>query len=147
MEAQLEDAFEGQEAFSSSVSDEPLLPDTPLPQLDTLDAGALDALPAGLFGVDDDGTIRRVNANARQWPDVEETDSSAFVEAEFFSDVAPAANNDLFRGRFEDGIADGEMDERFFYTYVPREGPPSNLVVHLYRHPDQSMNWIIFRVV
>ncbi|PSQ76028.1 MAG: hypothetical protein BRD35_07400 [Bacteroidetes bacterium QH_7_62_13] len=147
MEAQLEDAFEGEEAFSSSVSDEPLLPDTPLPQLDTLDAGALDALPAGLFGVDDEGTIRRVNANARQWPDVEETDSSAFVEAEFFSDVAPAANNDLFRGRFEDGIADGEMDERFFYTYVPREGPPSNLVVHLYRHPDQSMNWIIFRVV
>lgn len=148
MEAQLEEAYENREALADPIPDDnPLLPETPVTQLDNLDDDALDALPAGIIGVDDDGIIHRVNANARQWPDVGENSPAAFVGNDFFADIAPATNNAHFRGRFEDGVAAGEMDERFFYTYVSREGPPTNLIVRLYRHPDHSVNWIVFRAL
>lgn len=148
MEAQLEEAYEDRETLAAPLPDnDPLLPDTPVTQLDDLDDDALDALPAGIIGVDDDGIIRQANANARRWPDVEVETSAALVGTDFFDDVAPAANNAHFRGRFEDGVAAGEMNERFFYTYVCRQGPSTNLVVRLYRHPDHSVNWIVFRVL
>ena len=149
MQAQLEETYEERAALAYPLPDEdaPLVPDTSLARLDDLDDEALDDLPAGLFGLDDEGTIRHANANAHRWPDVDVDEPAALVGSDFFADVAPAANSDLFRGRFEDGVAEGEMDERFFYTYVPQEGPPANLVVHLYRHPDHATNWIVFRVV
>jgi photoactive yellow protein len=148
MQAQLEETYEEREALATpSPEDAPLLPETPLSRLDDLDDEALDALPAGVFGINDEGTVRRTNANVHRWPDVDVDDSTALVGSDFFADVAPAANSDLFRGRFEDGVAEGETDERFFYTYVPEQGPPSNLVVHLYRHPDRVTNWVVFRVV
>lgn len=147
MEAQLDEAYEGRDASVDPVPEDPLLPDTAVSDLDDLDTDALDALPAGIIGVDDEGVIRRSNVNVRRWPDVEVNDPATLIGTHFFTDVAPAANSDLFRGRFEEGVAQGEMDERFFYTYVPQEGPPSNLIVRLYRSPDHVINWILFRIV
>lgn len=148
MEAQLEAAYEERAALADpSPDDGPLLPETPITQLDDLADDALDALPAGIFGVDDDGVIRHANANARRWPDVDVENAAVLVGSDFFADVAPATNSAHFRGRFEDGVAEGEMNERFFYTYVRRQGSPTNLVVRLYQHPDRSMNWIVFRIL
>jgi len=150
LEAQLEEVYDDQERSNQPTtppSDEPLLPLETGAQLHTLDDDDLDALPVGVFCVDDKGVIRRVNTNVQEWPGVEVEDPSLLVGESFFSEVAPAANNALFRGRFEAGVAEGRMDERFFYTYISEQAAPTNLDVQLYRTPDEAVNWIAFRIL
>ncbi len=150
LEAQLEKAYESfdeGDPRDSSPHDEPLLAEETIAQLEELDDEALDSLPAGIFCLDDQGTIRRTNENVLQWPDVEVDDAHALIEKNFFEDVAPATKNVLFWGRFQDGVDEDEMDEQFFYTYVDQQANPTNLAVHFHRKPDQSANWILFRIV
>jgi len=150
LEAQLNDLYEDREENAQRHSvppDEPLLPEDTLAQLDDLDDDALNGLPVGAFCVDARGTIQRTNANVRRWPDVEIDDPAALVGARFFDDVAPAANNSLFRGRLETGVEEGAIDEHFLYTYVSDRAAPTNLAVHLYSTPDASTYWILFRLL
>lgn len=150
LEAQLEEAYDEQRSLDRNAAlpeDDPPLSPEAVAELEDLSDEDLDALPVGVFGLDDRGVIRRVNANVHRWPDVEVDDPGLLVGKNFFADVAPPANNALFRGRFEDGVAEGAMDERFFYTYISEQAPPSNLDVQLHRKPDQSVNWIAFRVL
>lgn len=148
LENQLNDLYEERERDPQrrTSDDDPLLPEDTLAQIDTLDDDALDALPVGVFGVNDQGTVQRANEQALQWPDVEVNTPKALAGANFFEDVAPAANNALFRGRFEDGVEES-VDERFFYTYVSENAAPANLTVHLYSRPTESVNWIVFRLL
>jgi len=134
-------------APSPPLSDDvSLLPEDTLSRLADLDAEALNALPVGVFCVDDRGVVQRANDGALRWPDLTAEAPDALAGTPFFDDLAPAANTDLFRGRFEDGVEAGSMDETFFYTYVGTQSPPTNLTVHLYSSPDQSGHWIVFQV-
>jgi hypothetical protein len=67
-------------------------------------------------------------------------------QANFFEDVAPGTNNTLFRGRLDEGPDEEPLDEQFFYTYVGKQAPLTNMLVRLYRAPDQSTRWIVFRI-
>ena len=150
LEAQLNDLYEDREETVQRHSvppNEPLLPKDTLGQLDELDEDALNGLPVGAFCVDDQGTIQRANVNVLRWPDVEADDPAAVVGSRFFDDVAPAANNSLFRGRLETAVEDEAIDEYFLYTYVSDRSAPTNLAVHLYSTPDASTYWILFRVL
>ncbi len=150
LEAQLHEVYEKQVEAPREPSAppiEPLLSNEQLAELEDLNADALSSLSAGIFCVDDRGVIRRANENALQWPDADVNTPDALVGKHFFDDVAPAANNALFRGRFEDGVAGQAMDDQFFYTYVSEDFGPVNLTVHLHRKPDQPVNWILFRIV
>jgi photoactive yellow protein len=131
----------------SLPSDEPLLPADTLSRLGDLDNDALDDLPVGVFGLDEQGKIRRVNENVLRWPDVDVESPSALLNANFFEDVAPATNNALFRGRFQDGVEAGRLDEHFPYTYVGEEAPPTNLAIHLHSAPDEAVYWVVFRTL
>jgi len=150
LEAQLNDLYEDREETVQRHSvppNEPLLPKDTLGQLDELDEDALNGLPVGAFCVDDQGTIQRANVNVLRWPDVEADDPATVVGSRFFDDVAPAANNSLFRGRLETAVEDEAIDEYFLYTYVSDRSAPTNLAVHLYSTPDTSTYWILFRVL
>lgn len=135
-----------QEERHSVPSEEAMLTPETIEELEQLDDGELDALSAGLFCVDDRGTIRRANENALSWPDVSAESTDTLRGENFFTDVAPATNNALFRGRFEDGIEAGAMDDQFVYTYVGEHSSATNLAVHLHRKEDQAVNWIAFTV-
>jgi photoactive yellow protein len=151
MERQLEDVYKEREhpiSFPDAPpEDEPLLDEASLARLDNLDGAALDDLPAGIFGLDDEGHIVRANEQALTWPDVTAETPDALQHADFFNDIAPGTNNTLFRGRLDEGIDEDAMDEQFFYTYVGKNAPLTNLLVRLYRAPDQSTHWIVFRVL
>jgi photoactive yellow protein len=150
LEAQLEDLYQNREedARPQPVPDDaPVLADDTIAELEDLDQDALNALPAGVFCVDDQGNILRANDTALQWPDAVADAPEALAGANFFEDVAPASNNALFRGRFEDGVGAGQIDERFFYTYVSEHAPPTNLVVHLHSKPTEAAYWILFRLL
>lgn len=150
MDAQLNEVYEERKRTASDPSlsaDDPLLPEDSLARLDDLPPGELDALPAGVFRLTDRGIVQDANTKALRWPDAEGESSDALVGAHFFREVAPGTDNDLFRGRFENGIERGKMDEQFLYTYVSARATATNLAVHLHRTPDQSANWIVFRVL
>lgn len=150
MEAQLEDVYaerEQSDTSSSSPGDGlPLLDDEDLARLDDMDDAALNELSVGVFGVNDQGIIQRANDHALTWPDVTAQTADALLEASFFNDIAPAACNALFQGRFEEGVQEGALNDAFQYTYVGKQAPLTNLAVHLYGASDQSTYWIVFHV-
>ena len=151
MEAQLEDVYETREqardAAASPPDDAPPLSEEMRARLRDMDPDALDALSVGLFRVDDHGRVEWANEQALRWPDVEAETPDALVGTHFFEDVAPAASNALFRGRFAEGVEAGTMDEHFFYTYVGAQSTVTNLTVHLYSPPDRPAHWIGFRIL
>lgn len=150
LEAQLKDVYQDREEHARRQAlpdDDALLDDDTLAELGDLDAEALDALPVGAFCVDDQGAVQRANTEVLQWPDLEADAPADLIGANFFEDVAPAASNSLFRGRFEEGVDAGRMDERFLYTYVSEQAPPANLMVHLHSTPTESAHWILFRIL
>jgi len=151
MEAQLEDLYAAREQDPDidpdPPDDSPLLSEELRSRLPDADPATLDALSVGLFRVDADGIVEWVNEQALRWPDVTADAPNALVNAHFFEDVAPAAANALFRGRFAAGVEAGAMDEHFFYTYVGSRSAVTNLMVHLYSPPDHPTHWIGFRVL
>jgi photoactive yellow protein len=150
LENQLEEFYEEREQDASDPSlsaDDPLLPEDSLARLEDLSRDELDALPAGVFRVTDEGIVQDANAKALRWPDAENDSVNGLIGANFFHEVAPGTNNDLFRGRFETGAERGKMDEQFLYTYVSAHASATNLAVHLHRKPDESATWIVFRVL
>jgi len=151
MEAQLEEVYanrdQGRDTASPPSDDSPLLSEETRAHLPNMDPDALDALSVGLFRVDAHGTVEWANKRALQWPDVEANTPEALVDTHFFEDVAPAAANALFQGRFADGVETGAVDEQFFYTYVGAHSAVTNLMVQLYSSSDQPTTWIAFRIL
>lgn len=152
LEDQLQEVYAEREEMTSaslnrSLDEGDLLNADTLARLDEMDKGALDALTVGLFKLDDEGIVRDANQQALQWPDVLAESLKGIVGKNFFSDVAPGTDNTLFRGRFEEGVASGSMDEPFTYTYVSEAVSPTNLAVHLYSSSHHSSYWIVFAVL
>jgi len=151
MEAQLDELYEtreqDREAASGTPDDAPLLSEETRTRLPNVDPAALNTLSVGLFRVDDHGLVEWANEQALRWPDVDVDTPDALVNAHFFEDVAPAAANALFQGRFAEGVEAGVMDEHFFYTYVGTRAAVTNLTVHLYSPTDSPAHWIGFRIL
>jgi photoactive yellow protein len=151
MEAQLEAVYETQdqtdETASPSSHEPPVLSEETRTRLPDADPDALDALSVGLFRVDAHGVVEWANERALRWPDVDAETPAAMVDTRFFEDIAPAAANALFRGRFREGVETGAVDEQFFYTYVEARSAVTNLMVHLYSSSEHPACWIGFRIL
>jgi photoactive yellow protein len=147
MEEQLEDVYEQREVAPAAPPEpSPLLPDDTLTQLNDRGPEALDDLAVGVFFLDDQNRVRRANAAALQWPDLTADTPDALQGRAFFDEIAPAANNALFRGRIEEERTAGTLDEQFLYTYVGKTDPLTTLSVRLYRPADHSGVWIVFEI-
>jgi len=151
MEAQLEELYEVRDQSRDAPPDpsdvSALLSEETRAHLPDMESDALEALSVGLFRVDAQGLVEWANERALRWPDVEADAPKALVDTHFFDDVAPAAANALFRGRFADGVEAGAVDEQFFYTYVGARSAVTNLTVHLYSSSDHPAYWIAFRIL
>jgi photoactive yellow protein len=150
MEEQLNDVYQERDlAQAAALSEDAFASDETLRRIDrmsgALDAADLDTLPLGAFCVDPDGTVRAANASAADFPGINAGVPDGVTGANFFSDLAPSTNNDVFRGRFDRGAGSDALDERFVYTVIPEDGSPANLAVHLYRSADADAYWILFR--
>ncbi len=95
----------------------------------------------GVVQVDDAGTILLFNKYESEMTGID----SSFAEGRnFFTQVAPCANNRLFFGRFKDGVAKGALDERFKYTFTYKMRP-TPVDVHLYRDEASATNWLFLK--
>jgi photoactive yellow protein len=124
----------------------PFVDDETLDRLDEMESDDLDALSVGVVRLDDDGTVEYLNEAALQLPGLSSTeDATSVVGKNFFRDLAPSTNNNLFYGRFQQGQRRGALDARFPYTFTTPGEDPQPFAVHLHRKPDGNATWLLYR--
>ncbi|HEX8153590.1 MAG TPA: PAS domain-containing protein [Thermoanaerobaculia bacterium] len=109
-----------------------------LTEVDGLTGPQVDALPFGAIQLDRDGTILQfneyeANLSNRRAPDT--------IGANFFRDVAPCTNVREFYGRFQQGIAAGELNVSFDYRFAFKQAPRDVRVTLFYSTPTGTM-WV-----
>ncbi len=124
----------------------PFVDSETIERLPQMEASELEALNAGVVRLNDDGTVEYLNEAALQLPGLpSDEDRTAFVGKNFFLELAPSTNNNLFYGRFRKGQRRGTMDARFPYTFTSPDDGPQPFDVHLHRKPDGDSTWLLFR--
>lgn len=116
-----------------------------LSRLDKLSESALDQLSFGVFRLSDDGEVQYANRSGLR---VLAADSVALDEVRgqnFFSDLAPDTAGGRFHERFQEGVRQRGIDAVFPYAFVGPDDAPRKQVVHLYRSPNASSNWILLK--
>lgn len=106
--------------------------------LSSLDRARADSMPFGIVQVDDGGRILLYNRYESDLAGIAPTSAEG---RNFFTQVAPCTNNGLFFGTFKKGVAAGQLNVTFPYTFTYRM-KPTNVRVHLYRDGASSTNWI-----
>ena len=120
--------------------------DDTLARLESMSTDALNNLPYGVVRLSNEGTVEFVNEAGLDLPGLKETDDrTTLMGKNFFLELAPSTKNNLFFGRFMEGLRQGAMDARFPYTFISPGRPPKVLTVHLHRKADQDVNWLLFR--
>jgi photoactive yellow protein len=94
--------------------------------------------PFGIIRLDDDGIVEFYNRYESELSGVDPDDA---VGQNFFTQLAPCSNNQLFQGRFEKGVRKGRLDERFTYTFTYKMRP-TLVDVRLYRD-EAGQNWVM----
>lgn len=96
--------------------------------------------PFGLIKLDDAGIVQFYNHYESELSGI---DPSEAIGKDFFTQLAPCSNNNLFLGRFEDGVHTDDLDEHFTYTFTYKMRP-TRVNVRLFRDESGS-NWILAR--
>lgn len=114
------------------------VPSQVISSLQSLSPSSADSQPFGIVQVDDNGNITLYN----KW----EADLAGIAQASahgknFFTQIAPCTNNRLVHGKFKDGVAKGDMDSEFGYTFTYKM-KPTNVTLRLYRHQASGTNWV-----
>jgi photoactive yellow protein len=96
--------------------------------------------PFGIVRLDDEGIVTFYNRY--------ESNLSGLAPAEalgqdFFHELAPCSNNHLFLGRFREGVAADDLDERFTYTFTYKMRP-TLVDIRLYRD-QEGQNWVLIQ--
>lgn len=111
-----------------------------LEQLKEMSEDALDTLAFGVVKVDDEGVIAFYNTYESELAGVAPEQAKG---RNFFTQVAPCSNSRLFYGRFKQGIARGELDVQFIYTFTYKMRP-TLVRARMYRD-SAGQNWILIK--
>jgi photoactive yellow protein len=109
-----------------------------LGQLDTMTFEQIDDLPFGCIRTDDAGIVEIYNSAESKIAGLlpEQT-----LGRNFFTQVAACTNNKLFRGTFNRGVEEGQMNLVFFYTFTYRMAP-TEVKVQFFKRSGGA-NWIL----
>ncbi|QOC22887.1 photoactive yellow protein [Wenzhouxiangella sp. AB-CW3] len=103
----------------------------------------LDDLAFGAIQLDAAGTILQYNAAEG---DITGRDPKAVIGKNFFRDVAPCTDSREFRGRFEDGVKDGNLNSMFEYVF-DYEMQPTKVKVHMKTSLSGDSYWVFVKRV
>lgn len=92
----------------------------------------------GIIRLDDEGIVEFYNHYESNLSGI---DPSEATGTNFFTQLAPCSNNQLFQGRFKEGVRKGRLDERFTYTFTYKMRP-TLVDVRLYRD-EAGHNWVM----
>jgi len=121
------------------------VPASVLSRLEELSSDQLDDLDIGVIRLSDRGAVQFVNEAGLELPGLSgRNDKTTILGKNFFYELAPSTNNNLFFGRFKEGLNQGAMDARFPYTFISPGQGPKVLMVHLHSKPDSDAQWLLF---
>ena len=103
----------------------------------------IDDLAFGLVELDRDGKILRYNAAEA---DIAGLDQEGMVGRDFFKDVAPCTQTDVFEGRFRKGVEEGKLDIEFAYVF-DHQMPQTQVRVHMKQSDTGDTYWVMVKRV
>ena len=107
--------------------------------LDACSDAELDSLAFGVVCLDADGTILRYNLYESRFARL---DRNQVIGRNFFTEIAPCADLQQFRGRFADGVAAGELHCTFRFHFAFKQRPCDVTVTLFYNSRDKTV-WVI----
>ncbi|HHP7237087.1 hypothetical protein [Longibacter sp.] len=121
------------------------VPASTLSRLEEMSSDQLDDLDIGVIRLSDRGVVQFVNETGLELPGLRRRkNKTTILGKNFFYELAPSTNNNLFFGRFKEGLNQGAMDARFPYTFISPGQGPKVLMVHLHSKPDSDAQWLLF---
>ncbi len=106
-----------------------------------LDDAQLDQLAFGAIQLDAQGRILQYNAAEA---DITGRDPQEMIGKDFFREVAPCANTEAFYGKFKEGVASGDLNVMFEYTFDYRM-TPTRVKVHMKKALSGDTYWIFVK--
>lgn len=122
-------------------SDMRFVSDELIQKIQTFTVKELDDLDFGIISLDDKGIIKAFNEYEATKANV---DRDSVIGKNFFIDVAPCTNNQIFYGSFKRGVEERKMDMIFPYTFTYKM-KPTPVKIHLYRGPARPNNWVFVK--
>lgn len=109
--------------------------------LANMDDKKLDGLAFGAIQLDAQGRILQYNAAEG---DITGRDPKAVIGKNFFQDVAPCTDSKEFRGRFEEGVKNGNLNTIFEYVF-DYQMSPTKVKVHMKKALSGDSYWVFVK--
>ena len=138
--------FAEQIARADLISTEALAPAAPGPSrvdVDNLSEEELDHLPFGAIQLDTSGLVLRYNSYESSLSRVHKANA---LGRHFFREVAPCTNVREFYGRFQQGVAEKHLYEKFRYHFAFKHNPMDVTITLFYSELTSSI-WVFVRPV
>ncbi|WP_214001036.1 photoactive yellow protein [Arsukibacterium sp.] len=110
-------------------------------KLAKMSKGQLDDVAFGAIQLDAQGKILMYNAAEG---DITGRDPKSVVGKSFFTEVAPCTNSKEFKGRFDDGVKNGNLNTMFEYTF-DYEMKPTRVKVHMKKAMVGDSYWVFVK--
>ncbi|MFW6380288.1 MAG: photoactive yellow protein [Halorhodospira sp.] len=108
-----------------------------------MDDAQLDQLAFGAIQLDANGNILQYNAAEG---DITGRDPKAMIGKNFFKEVAPCTDSPEFYGKFKEGVASGNLNTMFEYTF-DYQMTPTKVKVHMKKALSGDSYWIFVKRV
>lgn len=106
-----------------------------------LNDGQLDKLAFGAIELDANGTVLKYNAAEGE---ITGRSPDQVIGKNFFRDVAPCTNSQAFAGRFREGVAKGDLNTMFEYTFDYKM-QPTKVKVHMKQSLSGDTYWVFVK--
>ena len=90
-----------------------------------------------------DGSGKIIQYNAAEG-DITGRDPGAVVGKNFFKEVAPCTNSPEFKGRFDEGVKNGDLNTMFEYVF-DYEMKPTKVKVHMKKALTGDTYWVFVK--
>lgn len=110
-------------------------------KLASMNKDQFDDVAFGAIQLDENGTIIKYNAAEG---DITGRDPEAVVGRNFFTDVAPCTNSKEFKGKFDEGVKNGDLNTMFEYTF-DYEMKPTKVKVHMKKALTGDTYWVFVK--
>ncbi len=109
--------------------------------LSNMKAGEIDKLAFGAVQLDASGRILAYNAAEGA---ITGRDPKAVIGKSFFTEVAPCTNTPVFKGAFDKGVKDGDLNAMFEYTF-DYNMKPTKVKVHMKKALVGDTFWVFVK--
>lgn len=109
--------------------------------LKNMKPGEIDKLAFGAVQLDAKGKILAYNAAEGA---ITGRDPKAVIGKSFFTEVAPCTNTPVFKGAFDKGVKNGDLNTMFEYTF-DYNMKPTKVKVHMKKALVDSTFWVFVK--